>query len=169
MSHTNGANAANRQRDTIANSLILLLKKLDPQLDISHFAKHELPRRGDIDQGQLTGNLTGSHTRIPAPPPSPSTRYICGQESLPTGEECAVGGQEFNVNPTTPEAREEAQWALAGSAASMHGQPRGRDWVSGVTAFALADFILERLDLEGKAYSSSAYEELQGRQGVQRV
>ncbi|KAF3004088.1 hypothetical protein E8E13_003448 [Curvularia kusanoi] len=69
---------------------------------------------------------------------------------------------EFGINLTAPEEREEAQWALAGSAASMHGHPT----LGNGSAFAFADFILKRLEAEGKTYSSAAYEELQSRQGA---
>lgn len=44
----------------------------------------------------------------------------------------------------------------------MHGHPT----LGTGSAFAFADFILKRMELEGKTYSSAAYEELQGRQGV---
>ena len=59
-------------------------------------------------------------------------------------------------------AREEAQWALAGTAAPMNGHRE----VGNGSVFAFADFILKRLEMEGKTYSSTAFGELQGRQGV---
>ncbi|KAJ8111117.1 hypothetical protein OPT61_g6211 [Boeremia exigua] len=60
---------------------------------------------------------------------------------------------EFGVNLTTPEAREEAQWALAGTAAPMNGHHE----VGNGSVFAFADFILKRLEMEGKTYSSTAF------------
>lgn len=43
MSHTNHTDPIDHsspQRDLVANALVLLLKNLDPKLDVTHFAKH---------------------------------------------------------------------------------------------------------------------------------
>lgn len=38
--HTDPVDHSSPQRDLIANALVLLLKNLDPKLDVTHFAKH---------------------------------------------------------------------------------------------------------------------------------
>jgi hypothetical protein len=38
--HTDPVDHSSPQRDLIANALVLLLKNLDPKLDVMHFAKH---------------------------------------------------------------------------------------------------------------------------------
>lgn len=38
--HTMHTDHSNPQRDLVANALVLLLKNIDPKLDITHFAKH---------------------------------------------------------------------------------------------------------------------------------
>ena len=80
----------NPQRDMVANALVLLLKDIDPKLDVNHFARHT-PLKAELKNGHDAATFI---------------------------RDCS---QEFGINLTTPEAREEAQWALAGSAASMHG------------------------------------------------
>ena len=37
------------------------------------------------------------------------------------------------------------------------------------TAFAFADFVMKKMEQEGKTYSTSAYEGLQQRLGVQKL
>jgi hypothetical protein len=38
--HADPVDHSSPQRDLIANALVLLLKNLDPKLDVMHFAKH---------------------------------------------------------------------------------------------------------------------------------
>ncbi|KAF9698820.1 hypothetical protein EKO04_002933 [Ascochyta lentis] len=106
------------QRDRVATALILLLRNLNPNLDVSHFAKHT----------PLKAEMKNSHD---------AATFI---------KLCA---EEFNIPLTAPQAREEAQWALAGSAGAMHGAE-----VAGTgSAFAVADFVCAVLEREGRGYS----------------
>ncbi|KAL1611464.1 hypothetical protein SLS59_000183 [Nothophoma quercina] len=118
----------------VANALVLLLKDIDPKLDVNHFARHT-PLKAELKNGHDAATFI---------------------------RDCS---QEFGINLTTPEAREEAQWALAGSAASMHGHHTEGTG----SAFAFADFVMKKMEQEGKTYSTSAYEGLQQRLGVQKL
>jgi hypothetical protein len=41
---------SNPQRDRIANALVLLLKNIDPKLDVTHFARHT-PLKAEMKNG----------------------------------------------------------------------------------------------------------------------
>ncbi|KAF3040329.1 hypothetical protein E8E12_008532 [Didymella heteroderae] len=138
-SHSNGThhpdpvNHSSPQRDLIANALVLLLKNLDPKLDVTHFAKHT----------PLKAEMKNAHD---------AATFIT---------DCS---REFGIDLNSLEVREEAQWALAGSAASMHGHHTlGNGSGMDFSPFAFADFILKRMELEGKTYSTSSYQQLEGR------